>query len=50
MGVIVKHKRSNSETWKPSIDNISHGEIALNYSSRNETLFFRNSEDKIVEL
>lgn len=49
MSNIVRHKRTNIESKKPTSEILSYGEIALNYKNSSESIFIKNDNDEIVE-
>lgn len=46
---IVQHKRTKVKGNKPLADMLEEGEIALNLSNDDETIFLKNTENSIVE-
>lgn len=46
---IVLHLHTNISDKKPSPSNIMTGELAINYAANGETLYIKNSEEKIAE-
>ena len=47
---IILHKRSGESGKIPMPTDIEHGEIAMNYASDTESLFFKNSSNEIVTI
>lgn len=47
---IILHKRSEESGRTPTPNDIEHGEIAINYASDTESLFFKNSSNEIVTI
>lgn len=45
----VLHKRSAELNKVPSVDDIQHGEIAINYKKDSEAMYIKNDENEIVE-
>lgn len=47
--MIVQHLRTDVSDKKPSPNNIMNGELAINYTANDETLFIKNSDEEITE-
>lgn len=47
---IILHKRSGESGKIPTPNDIEYGEIAMNYASDTESLFFKNSSNEIVTI
>lgn len=47
---IILHKRSGESGKIPTTNDIEYGEIAMNYASDTESLFFKNSSNEIVTI
>lgn len=47
---IILHKRSEVSGKIPTPNDIEYGEIAVNYASDTESLFFKNSSNEIVTI
>lgn len=45
---LILHKRSEESSKIPAPNDIEYGEIAMNYASDTESLFFKNSSNEIV--
>lgn len=47
---IILHKRSEESGKIPRVEDLEFGEIAMNYASDTESLFFKNSSNEIVTI
>lgn len=48
MSQTVLHKRSAELNKVPSVEDIQHGEIAINYKKDSEAIYIKNDENEIV--
>ena len=46
----VIFKRSDVDGKKPTAEQLDYGEIAINYAKGSETIFFKNTENNVVEV
>lgn len=46
----VAFKRSDVADKKPTAEQLDYGEIAINYAKDSEAIFFKNSENNVVEI
>lgn len=47
--MVIQHTRTDVKDRIPSQNNISYGELAINYAKDSETIFLKNSENEIVD-
>ena len=48
--LFVAFKRSDVADKKPTAEQLDYGEIAINYAKDSEAIFFKNSENNVVEV